>query len=640
MPCRVPLLALPALLLLAAAAPAQAPDPAELLPAHTLAYLEVTQPAQVSQTVAELLKGTALDNLPAVFADFRQKAGKDGFFWENDMAMWGTFFSPEGIAEAGRLRGAAVAVTGLAPDGQPEVVGVILSGDSHLPGFIARAVLTSETNMRSVAEVEGTRVYRALRRDFEMVAGPKGNPAPPAPRPLVYQGPAIALTRDMVILASTPELVGDVLRRARGKGVGPTLAGVPGFQEADTLRRRPGLFGYADLAAGLAAIEKTDTDGLVQALPGWQVMHDLLGIKGLRTAAASVTLQDGAADFQVQLNLDPAHRSRLLELVLDQPANPALLHAVPRDALFALTLSLPDGERRWGQLVALADEVARSAGGPEALRPGQVLAGLEAKLDLRFGKDVLAKVNGLGLIMPDRVEIAKGGTRLPMLVFSTTDATAAESLLPVLTRLVGLAQEEVPVPTSERIQGQRVYSLPGRGLPLRTQVHYGQQGAILVVGQDRKLVGEALAAAQAGEGLGKLPGIAERARGKVLVAAGHVGPTLAELIRGQATTANKAAQAGNEAHRHDARNDPEARAANDRQLAAAFAQTTDQLPPWTLTLDRKPGRLTLHWRQDGLKAAAAAVVDPLIQWSLRDAQLRSRFGTFEFVGEKVAPAAK
>src|SRR5260370_40318790 len=115
----------------------------DLLPAQTLGCLEVRQPERLAREAGALTKGSVLEDLPAVLARFRSGLGGNEHFWfMEDIGIFGLFFSPEMINEAGRIQGGAVALTGLAKDGTPQVVGLLQSGDSNLPGLYLRAYLT------------------------------------------------------------------------------------------------------------------------------------------------------------------------------------------------------------------------------------------------------------------------------------------------------------------------------------------------------------------------------------------------------------------------------------------------------------------------------------------------------------------
>src|SRR5438105_1190232 len=83
-------------------------DPADLLPAKTLAYVEVQQPQQLSKEIAGLIKGSALENMPRTMAKFRADHPTPQFWMLQEVAMFSLFLSPETIAEAGRLQGGAI----------------------------------------------------------------------------------------------------------------------------------------------------------------------------------------------------------------------------------------------------------------------------------------------------------------------------------------------------------------------------------------------------------------------------------------------------------------------------------------------------------------------------------------------------
>src|SRR5262249_60802098 len=87
---------------LAGAASAQPADPAELLPAQTLAYVEVSNPAKLSQEVAALLRGSALENMPAAMARVRAKFPDNNqfpFWVGQELGMLSMFLSPEMVSE-------------------------------------------------------------------------------------------------------------------------------------------------------------------------------------------------------------------------------------------------------------------------------------------------------------------------------------------------------------------------------------------------------------------------------------------------------------------------------------------------------------------------------------------------------------
>src|SRR5438309_2002842 len=64
--------------LAAAGRGAEPRDTADLFPAGTLAYLEFRQADRLSREVAGLLRGSALDDMPAALAKYRDQRGDNG----------------------------------------------------------------------------------------------------------------------------------------------------------------------------------------------------------------------------------------------------------------------------------------------------------------------------------------------------------------------------------------------------------------------------------------------------------------------------------------------------------------------------------------------------------------------------------
>src|SRR5438309_1718959 len=114
----------------AAGQPAPVKDTADLFPTDTLLFVDVVKPAEIAREVSAFAKGTPVENMNEYLAKWYAKLG-DGYF--PDAMMLGTFSAfagPEAMAEASRMQGAAVAITGVNKKGEPEIVGVILPGHS------------------------------------------------------------------------------------------------------------------------------------------------------------------------------------------------------------------------------------------------------------------------------------------------------------------------------------------------------------------------------------------------------------------------------------------------------------------------------------------------------------------------------
>src|SRR5262249_84730 len=120
----------------------------------------------------------------------------------------------------------------------PDIVGVLQTGPSNLPAIFMRDLMSVPFS-KNVGEVEGVRLYRS-RQVYELPPDAKQDDG----RELF--GPVMALMPGLVIVGSSTEAVGDVIRRWKGKAKEASLASVGDFQKAADLRARPGLFTYAD----------------------------------------------------------------------------------------------------------------------------------------------------------------------------------------------------------------------------------------------------------------------------------------------------------------------------------------------------------------------------------------------------------
>ncbi len=383
----IALLALPAL---PAFSHAAAKGAAELLPAQTLACVEVRQPERLSREIAALLKGSELEDMPSVMARFREKMGDNNQLWMLNMyAMESMLVSPEMINECGRIQGGIVAVTGVTKDG-PEIVGVIMAGESNFPTFYLRAMLTADAGMRSVAEAEGVRIYREHRQDFRAIAAPGGAAPPPQ---YVDQGPFVALLPSTIVLGSSAECVQDVIRRFKGKNSEPSLAGVTAYKEAAKQRDKPGFFAYADLAALAGRLDEMGKN-LGPIEEQWRLLKTVVNPRAVLAATASLTLQSGALELKSRVDLDPSAGSPLADLLTAKAAAPDMLYFTPRDGLLTLSVNLNDGEKRWEKLLNLLDGLAVPSPGA-APRPSAraALHELEERVKLNIGKDVLGKLD-------------------------------------------------------------------------------------------------------------------------------------------------------------------------------------------------------------------------------------------------------
>jgi hypothetical protein len=502
MKSRAPWLAALTLLVGSGSAFAQIKDVVELLPAETLACLELRQPARLAREVAILVKGSSLEDIPRRLAKKRAEndaeRGYSGPYRQQEMlGMLSLFLSPEMLDEAGRTRGGFVALTGFAKDGMPEVVGV-LNSSSNFPVLYMRAFL-SFARPRLVGEVEGVPLYREMSYVFRAKANAGGAPPQPEWR---ESGPVMAQLPGLILFGSSVDSLKDVVRRAKGKSSAASLTNLRAFKNAAALRDRPGLFAYVDVAALEAKLGELAARS---ENPKWSTeiaaFQSLLGERAVHTLTFSLTLQNGTLEGQTRFTLNDKSDSPLLGLLPDHTASRELLYFAPNDALLALTGGLGDNEKRWKTFVNLLDALYKLEGRPGDNRPSRSIQEMEKKLNLQIDKDVLAELTGVGIVV--HKEWRRKSGQATLLLRAADEKAAVKLEKHGLPRLFSLGGEEVRMPGEEEVRGQQIKTLPGKkgSLSLPFPVSYGRQGAVLVLGIDRDLVAESLIAGSKKEGL-------------------------------------------------------------------------------------------------------------------------------------------
>jgi hypothetical protein len=593
------------LFLFAVSAPLRAADTtdtADLFPAGTLAYLEFCQPAQLSREVAALLKGSAFEDMPKALAKVREKRPDTTAFFFDDLIVGylSMFASPEMVAEFGRLRGGAVALTGFSKDMEPEIIGILLSGSSNGPTFVMRTALTVDPYMRRIEECEGIGLYRERKPDFRK----KEVVAPD------FSGPTYALMPDGLIIGSSTDGVKEMIRRLKGKTSDPSLASVSAIRSAAALRDKPGLFGYADLAELNARLDEAMKTANPLAMHQWKYLQALLNPKAGKQATVSFTLANGSLELNARIDLEAKETSPLIALLPEGKTNVELLHYVPKDSSIALTLDLADGKKRWTQALALLDGLAKAEGkrrGPTTIKQ---IEEMEESLKLQFGKDIFAKLTGAAVVV-DLLALEVGPNPARLAVLSATDADAAKALEEdILPKLAGMLPKGAKEPKRETIQGHRITAIQDADL------YYGRHDKILVVGQTGQEVADALTA---GAKKGGLLGEARTAAAlkdvpdASLVGVLSLGSLLAFVtpLEAQSRRAVPVAPGAPQPPPQPKKVHP-VRA----KLTKELIRVCESAPPAVLTVGRKPEHVTLVLRQANLRMISAKLVNGLVETAL------------------------
>lgn len=633
MRCPTPILGVVALLLVAgttgqAAAPK---EPADLLPAKTLASLEVRNPAAIAREVSQLIRGSHLDDMPTFLGRAKAKLGpQDQMFYGFEMlGASALLFSPEMLSEAARVQGGAIALTGLGKNLEPEIIGFVQSGDSNFFPLYMRAFLSFGPT-RIVGEAEGIPLFRQMNYVWEPPAQPG---APPGGNANKYResGPVMALQPGgLLVFGSSIEAVKDFILRLKGKASTPSLGEVRAYKDAATRFDKAGLFGYLDMN-GLTA----QMDDLMKNAPPspitaqWTNLQATMNPKAIRSLTTSLTLHNGSLEWQARLEVDGRHKSPVLALLSEKSSGNHLLAAVPRDTVGVVTMGIDDGARVWANLLAIADAQAKISLVGDMNLPSKMIAQAEGLIGLKIQEEVFARLTGIALS-------AEG-----ILVLGTVDEETArfleEKAIPKLISLMA-PQNGVPTPKREEIDGQVIHSLdspvPGSGLA------YGRRGKILALslGMPRETAASLSAASRKKDLLSEERFQASLADKKnpLLLGVGSTRQVLHQLLKSSPS--------------HPAVNPrpipappvgppPEIKP-QDNGAQKALAQLDVILAdlPLTLgTLQRQEDALTLEIRQSGLRTVAPRAINLMLETAVELA-IRSRPGFIGIGG--AAPVVK
>lgn len=632
------LLSLAAVFALGAHASAAPPaDVAELFPPTALAYAELNAPAELAPQLAALVKGTALEDGIAFVHD-RKAAAKTlpGLKAQEQLAALALVASPEVLAEFGKVRGAAVALLGFNENGQPEVAVAVLTGESNALALAGRALVTIAPNVRKVGEVGKVPVFQ-FRAPAISVDNNTGQPMLDKDKPPAESAHDITLAcvPGLFVVGTSKSALAPVLARFAGEGKG-SLRDAPGFKERAAEFRKPGLFFYANVPELAAKLNDAGRADPRAAGADWLTRFRILaGGKAAKHVAGRAHFRDGGLAVDVAVALDPSEASPLGALLAGGTANWDRLKHARQPAVGAVTVALPPKDRA-AALVGILDAVAK-AGGEIGRLPSDVVKELR---DKKAVSDALFdKLSAVTVVLPSKQELPKGATPLPVVVLHCETADAATAWEAALPLLIGdLAREPAPKPSSETVNGAKVFSLTGAALPWKAPLHFARNGATLALGLDRKLVAGALSA----DAVGSLTGdkaLSLPAGDRAAVGAVSLGEALGALL-----VPPPAGAPG-------LREEPPAIDANGRQITeearqdaakarAAFLAAFGELPPAAFGARRTANELRFEFfvpkvQNGGLKPVIAAGASWLEkEFALTSGPLNGPYGRYRGFRER------
>ncbi len=488
----------------AATAQTSEKQPAELLPADTLAYVETHQIGDLAAEVGKLLEGSVLADVPNSLARLNAKYQNLSRFQTDELQGVGLLFAPEVIKELERVRGAAFGLLSLPEKGsqQPEWVAVVFPGKSNVPSFVVRAALVgSGMEMQAVATVDGVPIYQSYYHRYERFPRERGDKPGLVRRKA--KGPAIAMTPKMIVLGST-DAVSQVIRRASGSLKDKSLASVAAFKQSKKeIDRDPGFFVYGNVQK-LAKDAKGMLDPIATAV--FTKVMEVVNPKILRCYASSLSLKNGTLSYRELDLLDPSETSLVLDLLPTEPVNQKMLSFIPSDTAMVVAISNHDGAKRWDLLKKQVDAlVPRGPGGGFS----DMVQAVEQRLGINVRNDLAGKVTGIVLsvgnpLLTKTVRTIERGPgfrketvehNIPIVcVVEVVDEASAKKLIAAIPKIAGMRD----FPVKKTVKGVDLEGILMQGKTM----FFARQGKTIIGGGPMpEAVADAVTAGMTGKGL-------------------------------------------------------------------------------------------------------------------------------------------
>lgn len=468
------LLAFPLLFIIAATAPAaEVVDPATLFPAETLAYIELGTPAATAATFAQFAEGSvfaeSLEFLHGRRDTLMADTATTGIVKAGEISL---LASPEMLAEFKRLRGIGCAFTGFdAKTGRPNVGLVVLLGESHAAGLLARHFLATSPMLRRVGRVEGQAVYQHRGSNGTLPNEPMNAEKPDDLMPAAGPNePTYLYAPGVFVIGSNAQAVADVYRRFTGKETSANFTSHKEFKAFEGLRNKAGLAFFVD-AAGFDKRYNAAKKLAKQPLFGAEQYAYVRFLLNLPNANAIVGQWRPEAEGHV-LNLQIRGECPLAKLLAGTGATVGTEVGLPQ-----FQLSLQGVEEKSKAVLSAMDALAKAR--------GEVGASPSERLDEAAAKELATLLNGLNslsIVWPAKQSPPKGQPLWPLLVLAGTSAESASALESALPKIVkwfaGLDVE--PIPALDTVRGL-AFTVGDQSLRFHYQI---QSGHRLVLGLD------------------------------------------------------------------------------------------------------------------------------------------------------------
>ncbi|MFC1635358.1 sugar-binding protein [Planctomycetota bacterium] len=305
-------------------------DPAALMPADTLVYLEFGSPGKQVETILNMLKDTPLENPLAALGGQSQGGPSPG----NIVAG---FLNPNMMAEFKKVRGAGIGITGVAEENPPVVVVLFPGKSDALRGLIAGGLALVA---KPVEAIEGMQTVEFT------------------------DGGGAAYDDTVVILASPPAYEAGQLtwcvRQYKGLGKEPTLASSNRSftQISKKDRQENALTLWANVDQLYTALTKEFPEGQIpQEILQANSLVDFGNVDDVLTC---LTFKEDGIALESNVGFKDGYSGMAYHLFRTPKLSKAALEAIPSDAIGLFSVALNGADSPQSQ--AIREQIRNTAG--------------------------------------------------------------------------------------------------------------------------------------------------------------------------------------------------------------------------------------------------------------------------------------
>jgi tetratricopeptide (TPR) repeat protein len=290
-------------------------DPAALMPAGTLIYVELGSPGKQVETILNMLKGTPYENpLAAIGGKPAAATGQ-----KSPADIMAALLNPSMMAEFKKIRGCAVGITGIAQNNPPMVL-VLYPGKSD-----------------------------ALRGMILAVLGAAGQPGQPFEdmNTLNIQNMASAAYDDRVILIAQPaEQLQWCVRQYKGLTSEPTLASTnPSFAKLNKKQRQNNaLTAWMDVDEVFSKVLKMFPEGRAPQQVLWA--NAFVDFAHIDYITVSRAIEPDSFIARYEIAFKEGHQCLAYDLIRTPNISKSALKAVPADAVALVSFALSAKDER------------------------------------------------------------------------------------------------------------------------------------------------------------------------------------------------------------------------------------------------------------------------------------------------------